>query len=234
MARSPYAAVQHSRGKTWNWHRPNGERVPLYGFNEHQLRAIAPAMHAVDIHLKPHHKLDAYVTAQRPGGLLRITGPGGRGFKGRLAALTYTSQYRPLKGRHNKVEISPKVFSHKSPLDPRGVFAHEVGHLVGPGRRAGYNPGHSGMKEFRDSFGYHRSFYHSKHDPTKWSKSASNPLRGHKTRQATNPHEDFAESFRHTLGQPVTTHRANQKQKAYHNTYVDSGRRNYLKTHYIW
>lgn len=221
MAHSPYSRVVPTRHNNWVWNRPNGERVPLRNFSEHQLRAVTPALHSVDTHLRPDYKLNASIKVNRSHlgtAFDKVT-------KGRTGALTYKATDNLAKTR---IRISPKAFNERSPFHPAGLMAHEIGHAVGPHVES------TGMrKDFEKSFHYQPRLLSSRKKVDGWKKKRNFDLKSIRNRQVVNAHEDFAETFRSTLGHPLASHRATPKQSNYMAAHVTPARHAHLMRYYF-
>lgn len=106
----------------------------------------------------------------------------------------------PHSHRKSVVLMNPKTFNSRAYYHPGGVFTHEVGHLA-----------YSGSSRYKQR---------------KW-RGATTPAKK-RTRQALDHHEDFAESFRASLKQPIT-----RKNSRYFRVAVDQSRKDHLQKHYL-
>jgi hypothetical protein len=256
--------------KDFEWHRPNGEKVPLRNFTADQVELVAPAMHVTDIHLKHKQKLHTSISVDP----MRM-----HNFKARFTGYRTGGDMMPLRAAGvsdtNPVRLNRHSLRNPSPsFAPAGILTHEIGHLVGPGTDTylGSSPhkpkGHSKkeVEHFEKSFqweaprvkpvkGIKNAFKLDRNgdlDPhftnyeSLWDITAKHPQsvaaytsgdrKGlsrawYNAYQTTNISEDFAETYRSTVGVPMDT---DGKPKGVHWDWKDrkNMRRAYMeKTH---
>lgn len=107
----------------------------------------------------------------------------------------------PHAHRKSKVVVNDQIFKNRSYYQPGGVISHEIGHL------AQLNKSNRIQKQ--------------------WEKKAT-PQRGVRSRQFVNPKEDFAESFRTSLNQPLT-----RREHTFFKVAVNQSRADHLQKHYL-
>lgn len=201
------------------WQRPNAESVRLKGFHREDIKRIEPALAGTDNTL-------------RPGVQLRIKSIEKKNpyFRAKAKGVAATTKTRPPF--RSKIRISPESFQKKSKWEPAGLIAHEIGHAMGPEKRATRNQ----LKHFEQSFGWKPKSQHDLYRTENWKMKRDNTLHrtlGKKhTRQALNADEDFAETYRSTLGLNMSKTRRG-KEKRYFHTTVDNARMEHMYKYYM-
>lgn len=234
------------------WVRPNDEIVTLHNFTDNQVRKVSPAFANTDKYLRPHQKLDTYIAIQRPVSkkaekvmqiatlsTAKIAGGAARSkdekeLKGlnKSVAKFMGLDHRDF-GHINSIKLPEHAINTKK-IKPAGVMAHEIGHLVGPGKMSKRSA--KEINEFEDAFQWvaprrHKGKGLVRYDKGQidkelsnisfaWKMRADHPhakgvnrkgaLKGTAkskkyVRQAAHYDEDFAETYRSLIGVPIAS-----------------------------
>lgn len=254
------AHIQKVGNDTYHWQRPNGEVVPIYGLNDEQVAKISPALQATDKHLKPTQKLNAEIRGTNMYRTPLVRNQAG-------AYVTHSGNFKPEEkpwvvkklaetrygvpqenwGNRNTLHVNRKFMDADNPqFMPAGIVAHEIGHLVGPGRFAGTGANPNKAQEFGKSFQWQAPKRAASADMEyQWNKTSRHPTVEdtlpsdgllHKTTtranyQGASLHEDFAESYRNMIGVPIADGTHNKTHPYYWEDQNRSRQKYMLKYH---
>lgn len=210
---SRYGEVRNRRVGSPVWNRHN-EQIPLKNFSDKDIERLKPALVMTDKMLKPtvRTNLDEIRKGRTGGVHARYTVP---------ATIGNTQLGK------SRITISPTTFK-KPRIAPSGVLAHEIGHSVFPGPTKDMRT-KTTYTDYQRAFNYKQKSSSDITKIDKYTPTQENPLsRSRKpTRQKANAAEDFAETFRHLSGLPVSNRRY------WREVYVDKARMEYMFKHHI-
>lgn len=191
--------VRRSLTGGYVWVRPS-EKVKLKNFRYEHIHTIKPTLKALDSGTQKHvqFRSSVYLTGSQ-----KVSREYRRHYGGRKSIQVGGLTYPTRLGRgKNKILLNDATFKRKAYFNPGGVLTHEFAHSA--------------------------QLEQSRRIQNQWSKVAKIQHNTHKARQNVDHHEDFAESFRHQLGQPITR----KNDKAF-KVAVDQSRREHLYKHYL-
>lgn len=122
--------------KDFEWHRPNGEVVPLRNFTGDQVELMSAAMHVTDMHLKKSQKLHTEITGRKlpvHNAVANLTGARMGGYMRPLRVTGWSDINPVVMNKHTLDNPNPS-------FAPASILTHEIGHLVGPGSDVHFGP----------------------------------------------------------------------------------------------